>query len=195
MGACYINGLPEYVGQFRYEPPYFEDLRTPATALQGQGANDPIFALFRDNGAGSNGVFAYQFSPTIGQDLFFWLQLPHAWEEGSTLYPHIHWAPMDAQAGNVRWALEYTIAKIGDAFPLTIGDAFEDPAGGVAFVHKVASFSPFTPTGDRISTMIGCRIVRGATNPLDTYPGLAALLEIDFHYRLNTPGSRQQTLK
>ena len=131
-GLSYFNGVPEYVGQARWQPTYYEDLRTPATALQGQGANDPVFAFFQNDGAGSGGVYAFQFSPTIGQDLFFWLQLPHAWKEGSTLYPHIHWGPMTAQAGNVRWALEYTIAKPGDPFPLTVVDGFEAAAGGVA---------------------------------------------------------------
>jgi len=194
--CCYINGVPEYVGQFRYEPPQWDDIRTPASAFQGRGINDPDFLLFQDDGVGSDGVFTWQFSNLVDQELFFWLQIPHSWREGTPIYPHIHWSPMTSGAGDVAWNIKYTVAKIGDPFPVTYEDLIFATAAGVALEHQFSFFSPIVMTGNLISTMIGCRLKRNATDWLgDTYEDLAALLEFDFHYQLNTPGSRQELLK
>jgi hypothetical protein len=194
-GLSYFNGVPEYVGRARWQPVYWDDLRFPATSLQGGGINDPTFVQFQNNGVASVGVYAWQFSATLNQDLFFWAQLPHTWKQGTALYPHIHWAPMSAAGGDVAWSFEYSIAKVGNPYPLTTQDNIFPAAPGVALEHTLTPFLPMAPTSDPISTMIGCRIRRRGSNVADTYPGLAALLEFDLHYEINTPGSRQQFVK
>ena len=190
-----FNGIPEFTGQHRFLPPYWEDLRFPATSLQGGGVNDPAFLLFQDNGVASVGVWAWQFSAVLNQDLFFWAQIPHSWKQGTDLYPHIHWAPMTAAAGDVAWAYEYSFANIGNPFPLTTQDNIFPAAPGVALEHVLSPFTPVSVPSGLISGMFGCRIRRRGSNAGDTYPGLVALLEFDLHYQRNTPGSRQELVK
>lgn len=193
--ADYWNGKPIFAGQIRYVPKYWDDMRTPATATNIGTANAPIFAKLLDNGAGSTGVYAWMFPQAVNRDLFFWAQFPHSWREGTLIEPHVHWCPTDANAGDVFWRAETTIAKIGDPFPQSVLDSVAAPAAGVAFEHQLSPLTPMTLSGDKISTMIGCRIIRGGANVLDTYGNDAALLEIDFHFQLDTPGSRQPEIK
>lgn len=191
----YYDGKPIFAGQVRYVPKYWDDLRIAPNAFQGAGVNDPSFALFRDNGVASVGVFTWQFSATLNQDLFFWFQLPHSWKEGTSIHPQVHWAPMTAGAGDVAWTIEFTIAKAGDVYPTTSQDNIFAAASGVAFEHQVSPFLPISMTGDLISTVVGSRLRRRGANAGDTYAGLAALVQFSLHFELDTPGSRQMSTK
>ncbi len=191
----YQNGKPIFAGQLRYVPKYWDDLRIPANAMRGGGASDPPYVQYVDDGAGSIGVFAYLFPAVNDRDLFFWAQLPHSWAEGTSIRPHIHWTPTSAGAGDVLWVFEYTVATIGGAFPLTTIRTTLPSASGVDREHQIAFFPDIVMTSDMISAMLGCRICREGTSVTDTYPNQAALLEMDFHFQLNTPGSRQPFIK
>jgi len=177
----------------QYFPPYWDDLRVAANAQTPGGGNDPEFKQIIDNGAGSSGVFAWRFKTTDQRELFFWAQLPHTWQEGGIIKPHVHWCPEDATAGTVDWGLEYTVAKVNGTFPNSAIIGVTTNAGGVAFRHQVAAMPDINLTGDTISTMLGCRIFRNGTT--DTYGNFADLLEVDFHFELDQPGSRQETVK
>jgi len=65
----------------------------------------------------------------------------------------------------------------------------------VPLKHQIAVLPDIIATGDKISTMLGCRLFRDGSNAADTYANDAALLEIDFHFMLNTPGSSQEYTK
>ena len=49
--------------------------------------------------------------------------------------------------------------------------------------------------GNKISTVLSCRVAREGTDAADTYGDNAGLLEIDFHIKLNTPGSKLPWVK
>lgn len=193
--TCRIDGKEFLVGSVLYDPPYWEDLRIPVTATTVGGANDPPFTKLVDTGAGSTGVYARKFSATSVQELFFWAQLPHAWKEGSAINPHLHWCPVNGNAGTVVWGLEYTIATPGAVLPLTLISTVADPCDNVALKHQIATLAPIIMTGNLISTMVGCRVFRDPLDARDDYGSQAALLEIDFHYQLDTPGSMLEYTK
>lgn len=172
---------------FVLSSPRWEDLRVPMTSTKLGGSKDPGFALFKDNGSASQGVFAYLFDKTSEEELYFSVQLPHAWQAGTALEPHVHWCPIDTDAGTVVWGLEYTWASMGAAFGVTtIIKNTAQAAGGVAYMHKLADLGSMSGTGKDISSMIVCRIFRDVAS--DNYNNDAALLEVDFHYRTDTPG-------
>lgn len=193
--TCTIGGIPVFSGRVKFTPPYWEDLRVPVTATTRGGANDPTFAQLVNDGGTSQGVYAQNFSAVVEQELFFWVQMPHAWFEGSAIRPHVHWCPTTAAAGGVVWGLEYTIAKIGAVFPNTTIINAIDATSSTALQHELAGFGDLSMTGNTISTQIGCRIFRNVAHASDTYAAAAALLEIDFHYQVDAPGSRQETSK
>jgi len=191
----YFNGVPEYVGQIRYQPTYWNDLRAPATVGQPGGSNDPTFQKMIDNGAGSRGIYAWVFRPTDQRQLFYWLQVPHGWKEGGIVKPHFHWAPDTANAGNVLWGMEFCFATPAGTFPNTTLSTVVAATELTALKHQIAILADITLTGAKISTMIGFRAFRDGASGSDTYLDDAYLLEIDFHYRTDTPGSRQEYQK
>lgn len=133
--------------------------------------------------------------------LYFVVQLPHSWKEGTTIYPHIHWIPQAngaTNANDVVWELEYTWANNGETFPGTTkitGSTITPALSGnlVAKTHYITPLgSGITADGKKISSMLVCRIARLGDNGSDTFTGTAGVLEIDFHHQVDTFGSREE---
>ena len=149
----------------------------------------------------ASGVVIKAFSPDVVQEVFFEVQLPHEWIEGTELRPHVHYAPLDGDMGEdkVIWGLEYVVASPGVKFPdnttIIITDGVPNAGGGDG-VHTIDAFTDsIDMTDNKISTMLACRLFRDATNVEDTYSGEVGLLEIDFHFLLDTLGSQQEFVK
>lgn len=176
------------------DPPRWEDVRVPLSNTVGAGVHDPTLSLFRDNGAGSTGVFAWSFSNVQEQELFFTAQLPHYYKQGSDLHPHVHWSPSDAGAGNAVWGLEYTIQNhFAAPFPLTTLLTVAQAAGGIAFAHQVAVLPVIAGSALTISALIVGRLFRSLAG--NTYASPAFGHEIDFHFQIDNIGSNLQFSK
>ena len=176
----------------------WEDLRVPMTATKGGGVREPGFAKLKDNGDGSTGVYAYWFDKTNIEELFFACQLPHSWA-GTLIYPHVHFVPKtDGGATHrVRWGLEYTWAGMGQVYGDTNILYASSAAALDAGRHYLTPFAAITPNVGQatLSSMLVCRVFRDATHTGDDYDDDAGLLEIDFHYEINTVGSREPLSK
>lgn len=172
----------------------FEDFRVPVTSTDKRGVQDPSFTQLRDDTLGSPGIFAYAFDKNIEEELFFIVQLPHQWKEGSNIEPHIHWtAQSDVGASKVRWGLEYTWTNIADVFGSTqvlYGETTITPVGTVtAYEHAITSLGIISGAGKEVSSMLICRIFRDADASSDNFGYDAFLLEIDFHLEVDAIGS------
>ncbi len=184
------------------EATVFTDLNVPVFATSNSSSNPPSPArLQRNAGATSQGVFTYFFSASTEQELYFTVQLPHEWKEGSTIYPHVHWvATTDVNANKVRWGLEYTWINITSAFGTTTTEYGEDPIAPngtvTAYEHVITAIgSGISATGKTLSSYLVCRIFRDATAGTDNYTGTAGLLGIDFHLEMDALGSRTEYTK
>ena len=176
--------------------PRWDDVRIDATTAKIGGVRVPDFAKFRNDGLGSVGVYAYMFDGTNADELFFSVQLPHSYDEGTDLKPHVHWSPMTAGSGNVVWGLECSTAPLNGTFPATSFSTVTTGAGGTQYKHQVASLSPdISGSGLGISSVLLCRLYRNGPSGSDTFAGDAALLEIDFHYQMDSIGSANETSK
>lgn len=178
----------------------FEDFRVPVTSTDRRGVQDPAFTRLRDDLSGSPGIFAYAFDKSTEEELFFIVQLPHQWKEGTDIEPHIHWtAQSDVGASKVRWGLEYTWTDIGEVFGNTqilYGETTIPPVGTVsAYEHAITSLGTISGTGKKVSSMLICRIFRDADASSDTFGSDAFLLEIDFHLEVDAMGSRTEYQK
>lgn len=176
----------------------WDDLRVPLSTAKPGATKVPDFAKWTDNGAGSTGLFAYRFDPTTAEEVFFDAQLPHAYEEGSRIAPHLHYvlptAPTNGQT--LRFGLEYAYANVGGTFAnSTIIYATETFTGDEAVkTQYIAGFDPDIEDPDmRVSAMFCCRLFRDAAN--DTYPYDAVVLEFDFHYQIDALGSVNELAK
>jgi len=166
------------------------------------GSKDPTFAKWLDNGAGSQGVFLYFFSPTIEEELYFAAQLPHSWKEGTDIHAHLHWIPKSngAAGQKVSWGLEYTwfdVGAVASNTSIVYGDTTHIDEDLIANKQYITSFGSLSGSGLLLSSMLACRVFRDATGAggTDSYTADAGLLEVDFHYEINTPGSRQPFIK
>lgn len=203
-------------------PELYDDVRVPATAVQGGGVKDPDFGSVLPAG----NLRTWRFDKNVVEELFFVVQFPHSFKEGSTIYPHIHWMPVDTDTGSVVWGLEYSWADVNGTFqappvvtyttiaPVTMLTTLApttaapttppvdsdviyttDAADGVAWKHQVTSFSPIDGAEFGISSMLVCRIFRAANSPHDTYDADAALLEFDIHIVKDAAGSLNEFTK
>lgn len=175
-----------------YQDIFWDDLRIPGSATQ-TGASAPDLELFGPSG--TLRVLTFAGTGATVEQTFFQIQIPHSYLIGSTIAPHVHWSPTNANAGTVVWQLEYSWASIDGTFgaPTTI-EAI-DPSDGVAWKHQVAPFSAIIGTGKGISSMLVCRLFRNPGHASDNYESDAAFLEFDFHIQSEPGGSRLEYVK
>ena len=182
---------------FKGDATPWEDFRVSLMTTTISSTNPPGLERYRrDVGNTSQGVFAYAFDKNTEEEVYFEVQLPHGYKLGTDLKPHIHWGVSTVPAGGttVRWGLEYTIANMGDNFPVTqtIYTVATDPV--TQYKHIYNSFTDIAGSGiTNVSTMILCRLFRDVTN--DNFANDAAAFDIDFHYEIDTIGSRTPTTK
>ncbi|MCX6270585.1 MAG: hypothetical protein NTU44_05075 [Bacteroidetes bacterium] len=172
----------------------WDDLRVPVSATNKAGST-PTIGVFIGN------TQIYYFMDNATNELFFEVQMHHSWKTGSTIYPHVHWIPYTngSSEQKVQWSLEYTWVDINGVFSTTTtitGDTpTSNPTSLVAKTHYLTQLgtgiSGSGITG--VSSMLVCRLFR--VGPTDTYTDKAGLLEFDFHYEVNTIGSRQEFIK
>jgi hypothetical protein len=132
----------------------------------------------------------YGFDKAKSEEIFFVVQLPHSYKEGSDIYPHIHWMPTNTNTGVVVWKLEYTWVNYQGTYPSSTTIMATDTASGTANTHQIGKFGSIDGTGMKISSMLICRLYREGGNAADTYNADAAMLEFDFHFEVNSVGSR-----
>lgn len=149
-------------------------------------------------GGGTRGVFGYHFNPSVTQEVYFDVQLPHGYKEGSDLYPHVHWSPkVNGSADQqVVWGLEFTKAGVGQIYGLTQTisgvNRFPNDNPIVAYKHYATSLGAISGSGLSISSMLKCRLYRKTSNVVNNFPYDAVLHEFDVHVQLDTRGSDEE---
>lgn len=164
----------------------WDDLNFPALSLAKSANLAPsqsvIFASGSIEGLLFNG--ATQVNEVYGSG-----EVLHSYKQGSDLYPHVHWMASTADAGNVTWFLEYTIADANAVYSAPITISVTQATTSAAWVHRLAEFPAINGTGLTIGAQIAFRLYRNATTPTDTYTANAALLSFGIHYQINSVGS------
>ena len=154
----------------------------PATSASVAGVSDPPFQQLLDDGAGSVGIFTYVFEPKAlqaqEQEIFFIYHVPNGYAEGTDIIMHLHWSPMDDQAGEVVWGVESEWTNFNDTFTDTFFGTVVSPTAEIAKRHQENDFPDLVGTGKTPHSIIACRLFRNSSNVLDTYPGNAAFLSL-----------------
>jgi len=191
-GGNYLDVESDGTIEFNGNATVWEDLRVSLERGKVAGGNVPTFAAV--NGTS---IYAYHFA--ANDEIWFSVQMPHAWKLGTTIYPHLHWMPTTDvdPSDNVRIILDYAWVNIGDDYPAPTTLTRDVPTGvNNAFNHRLHNFddSGISGAGKTLSSVILCRFARG-TAAADNYAGDIVGMEIDFHYEIDTVGSRQITTK
>jgi hypothetical protein len=178
----------EYNNTVTVEAGYWEDLRFPSQGINPAGSAAP--PTVDDTTFPGTLLFASGADNLIGGVA----QLPHGWQRGTAIRPHVHWCKTTSAAGTVAWRLRYTWADIGGTFGAY--SAWDTATSGVpnsdtANKHALANFTELTPaTGVGESSMIIWELMRDVSE--DDYGANARLLELDFHYQTNKSGTKSE---
>lgn len=157
------------------------------------GSTRPTFGVVRD------GFYGFLFSPTAMNEVFITFHILHDVIANTLLYPHIHFMPMTALGGVVRFGVEYTICKGHDQaeFPATATIYLEHTiSAGQQYRHIVLEASDLQAInyGANLEpdTCILMRVFRDATHPNDTYAGDIHSWQADIHYQSSNFNSKNK---
>jgi len=171
----------------------YDDLRFPAGSVKGAGAFPPTDTAYK-----GGIVPAFSTGPN-NESIQFVAQLPHTYKQGTDIVFHLHWTiPVSGAGGgaeNVKWDFTYSWANVGSAFPAQSSATITvDVQADVLDDHMIDNIVTISGTGKNISSMIVCSLTRDVGVAND-YANDAYFLEADFHFQIDTLGSRQITTK
>ena len=170
---------------------YHDDLRFPAAGINPPGgASDPT----RETTYGT-----LVFSASATNIIAIQAQLPHSYKEGTDLEPHVHWSKTTSAAGSVACEFKYRWASIGEVMDAAwTADTVYTPTvsdDNTAEKHALSAFATIDGTGRQISDMLIITVSRLGGLAADDYAAVARMLEVDIHYEVDSPGSRQEYIK
>ena len=189
IGSAVSSWANEWVGFLWLTDDCYDDLSISMAQVRAPASLSPTWTPYK-----SSQVPA--FSDTQVNVLYFSAQLPHSYKEGSNLEFHIHVAYPDAVAGNSVWYFTYSWANIGDAFPAPSSATVTKSSIGVVDGHQLIELkADIDGTGKKISSILLCSIQRTGTHGDDNYGNVIYLVSGDFHYQIDSLGSRTMDAK
>lgn len=175
------------VNSITYTNTYWDDSQVPATSFR-VGTTAPAFDTFTDAN-----IYVVRFTATQDDTVYGSIQLSHGYKIGTTLKPHVHFAPMTAAAGantNVVWQFSHSAARIGAIFPgSTTVNVTNSLEGITQYNHRIVSLGDISGTGLTESSVIAFRLARLGSDAADTYNADVAVMGLDLHYEIDRPGS------
>lgn len=181
----------------------WDDIRVNPGSFDRPGVTDPTIVAYDVNGGGVS-TYLWQFQKNAVAS--FTIQMPHGYKQGTDIYCHIHWTPgangTTESGKNVGWKVDYSWANIEGNFPTMLTLDLSDACDGTDHKHQMTPdvvIDGHTATKN-ISSMLICNVKRTDTGTDDTWAGTASgalpmLLEIDFHYQVDSTGSSARTSK
>ena len=162
----------------------WDDIRVAINVRNNGGTNTPTLSVFQGN------IRAYKFVKDQVNEIFFEVQMPHTWKEGTIIYPHVHWISNGSDITNaVTWKLEYEWQNINESFGQPTTTIFSNVLSGGLKTQNINNIgSGITDASKKISSILMCRLYRDGL--LDPNEDDCFLLSFDIHYEVNTMGSR-----
>lgn len=129
----------------------------------------------------STGVYSYLLPNNQTRQIGFSVQLPHAWKAGSSVVPHIHYAPSNANTSNATLTLDYWVRSFGSAISVANTQTITASItpSGAPFAHQIGSFGAVPMTGNTVSCIFGGKITRDGG--ADAFTGDMYILSVDLH--------------
>lgn len=162
----------------------WDDLRVPLTQTRQGALGKPEFDY---NEVG----FKFPQNDT-SEILYTKIQMPHHWEIGTELHPHIHWKQSASQ--QVVWKIDYQWINIG-AVVTGVWNTATLSTNVVTYVsgsiHQVTNGDTIDGTGKTLSSILLIKIYRDD----NVYSGYAIGYDFDVHYKISDMGSQEEYVK
>ena len=170
--------------------PVWDDLQINIDNAKLPAADAPDYTAYK-------GGEILRFKKDATNSFPFKAQLSHRYKEGSDIEFHVHIIYPTTGAGNSRWRMTYSWANRGQVFAAeTTTTAVTLPASGVADEHTLGEIiASISGAGKTVSSGLICTLTRLGADGADTYDDYVYLFAADFHYQIDTEGSRTGTTK
>jgi hypothetical protein len=181
----------------------WDDIRIVAGSFSLPGGSDPAIVMYYPASGGlGTGLFEFAKDDWVS----FVCQLPHKYKQGTDIGCHLHWTPgpngVTESGKTVGWKVDYSWANIDGTFGAMGTADLSDTCDGVNDKHLMTPEVVIDghTSAKHISSMLICNLRRTDTGADDTWTGTAAgalpmILEADFHFQIDTIGSRQEGVK
>jgi hypothetical protein len=155
-------------------------------------ANQPGLRIL---GASSIRVGSFTAAPA-DESVYGAFDLPLDYAEGSDIRFYVVWAPMDTNAGNVVWQVDYEVVRDGNVAGSGSSSAQSiDAAGGTAWIQKRALFATISGGSFQVGDHVYFRLRRKSSSGSDTYASYATASVVGCYYKANSIGSVGQASK
>lgn len=187
--------------KFNGDATVWDDLRIVPGSFDRPGTSDPTMVVYSPGGGATN-TYLWEFKKN--DIASFTCQMPHGWKVGSDIHVHIHWTPGTRGAAEnghtVGWKIEYSWASIDGVFVAMATVDLSDACDGTDHKHQMTTDVTISGLNHSLSSMLLCNVRRTDTGADDTWASAASgqlpfLLEIDFHFEMDTVGSRSRLSK
>ena len=179
----------------------WKSVRYSILATKVPASGSPSFGQFKDNGAGSKGVYLYWFDPSTPEEVYFTLEAPTDWKEGSEIYGHLAWVPKvnGAVGAKVCWAIETAIQNEGSVFGDTQILSCTTSIPDEDLVASKLYFNEFIIDASTM-TINSCMIFRlfrdaDSTYGTDDYTGDAGAVSLGIKYQVDSLGASARLSK
>lgn len=163
----------------------WDDIILPPDRL-GQGSSSPDRVTLIDD------IQAFGFNGAVTMEqLFGSFEIPHDYKEGSTLRPHIHWAPSNANLGDVKWNISYSLKNRYGVYNSSNVISSISSANGIENEHIIEEFDLIEDPTLLIGATCQFRLYRDPSVVEDDYNSDALLLSLGIHYEVDGDGSKQ----
>jgi len=175
-----------------YQDTFWDDMMIPAGSLFSGGGVAPTSISYKN-------TYIYGFN--VDDQLQFATQIPHRWKVGTDLHLHIHWTPHTrgaAESGHtVNWRIDISAVSIDGVFPDATTYVLTDTCDGVDHKHRLVEATvDISGLTLSFSGMLLGKVYRITGDSwAGTNANAPALLEVDLHYEIDRPGSRQEYIK
>jgi hypothetical protein len=131
------------------------------------------------------------------EKIFIIMQMPHTYKLGTNIHPHIHWQQMNAN--NVVWKMDYKWFNLNEAVPagfttLTANNRVYTWTAGNLHQYDEFAFIDGSLISD-VSSIFLVKVYRDDNIDAGAGGGDALAWEFDFHYQINTLGSKTEYIK
>lgn len=168
---------------------YWDDLRFSVSNTRLPGSKAAIPTLYQ-------GTEVLALPTNQDATVYFQVQMPHTWVEGTDIEIHYHYALSANGAANdsIRTVFTYSWSNINGTIPApTTINITNDVSSKIDSTHYLKDLGVVSATGKTISSVLLCSITRDVSE--DNYSGSVYILYVDVHHLTDGKGSRQELVK
>lgn len=172
------------VNSLTYTNTYYDDIQINPYTVNLRSTDEAVFTSYK-------GAQVLNFPDDKDAMIYFTLQIPHQYKEGSNLSFHLHTVySSSSTSSSDSWTFTYAWANVNDSFPTDETSVTSSTNVNLPVSSNKNSIRPIATldgTGKKMSSILICSLMRNGI--ADAYNGNVYVLSMDFHMEMDKPGS------